>query len=108
MVVKKGFPAAAARQGILLPQLFESSWSAPYSLLTHKSAPFKGSGCDCDLWVYSPVAILLLEVISPTQTDVGFQGNPDDALEREGIGWERKGFGRLTSVAASEQKVGPD
>ena len=57
---------------------------------------------------YSPAVILLLEVISPTQTDVGFQRNPNDALERKRIGWERKGFSGLTCVAAGEQKVSPD
>ena len=56
----------------------------------------------------TPVAPSFLEVISPTQTDVGFQWNPNDAFERESIVWEGKSFSRLTSVAAGEQEISPD
>jgi len=49
-----------------------------------------------------------LEVVRPTQTDVGLQRNPNDTLKRERVCWEGKSFSRLTRVAAGEQKVDPD
>jgi len=49
-----------------------------------------------------------LELVRPTQTDVGLQRNPNDTLERERVCWEGKCFSRLTRLAAGEQKVDPD
>jgi hypothetical protein len=54
------------------------------------------------------VASLFLEIISPTQADVGLQRNTDDPLERGRIGWKGKSFSRLTSIAVGEQKISPD